>query len=194
MIKVGLTGNIGTGKSTVSRIFEALGVPVYNADKEAKKLLEKESVKKELFSKFGEDIFNNGDVDRNKLAHQVFKDAEKLNFLNSIIHPMVKKDLEHFFTHNKHLPYVIQEAAILFESGFYQNFDKVIMVTSNESLANQRVVKRDNISVEEIEQRRSNQWSQDKKTKLSDFIIENNENDLVIPQVLEIHKILLNKK
>ena len=191
MIRVALTGNIGTGKSTVARIFESLGVPIYHADQEAKKMLERESVKKDLLNKFEKGIFDQGNIDRKRLADLVFNDSEKLKTLNSIIHPLVKQDLEDFFNQMQHLPYVIQEAAILFESGFYKDFDKIILVTSTNELANKRVMERNGIGMLEVEQRRSNQWSQDKKIGLSDYIIENDEKDMLIPQVLKIHDTFL---
>ncbi len=191
MIKVGLTGNIGTGKSTVAKIFGSLGIPVYHADLEAKKMLETAAVKSKLLEKFGVDIFNQANVDRKKLANLVFDNPQKLKVLNSIIHPLVQKDLERFFSQKKNHPYVIQEAAILFESGFDKNFDKIILITSLKKLATKRVLDRDNIGSLEVEQRRSNQWSQEKKISLADFIIENNEKDMLIPQVLKIHEILL---
>lgn len=190
MIKVGLTGNIGTGKSTVARIFESLGIPIFHADRAARKMLELETVKKALLNKFGEVIFFQGNVDRKKLAGIVFSNKNKLHDLNAIIHPLVRKNLHDFFIQMKHHPYVIQEAAILFESGFNKEFDKVILVTSSEELANKRVMERDGIQLKEVELRRSNQWSQDKKITLSDYVIENNEKDLVIPQALKIHKVL----
>lgn len=190
MIKVGLTGNIGTGKSTVSLIFEALGVPVYNADIEAKKMLKKESVKKELLRSFGEEVFDGENIDRKKLSNLVFNDSKKLHYLNSVIHPLVKTDLLDFFQKMQDFPYVIQEAAILFESGFYKDFDKTILVTSSDELATKRVMKRDRVSEQEVIQRRSNQWSQNKKIDLADFIIENDEKDLLVPQILKIHKSL----
>lgn len=190
MIKVGLTGNIGTGKSTVSLIFEALGVPVYNADIEAKKMLKKESVKKELLRSFGEEVFDGENIDRKKLANLVFNYSKKLQYLHSVIHPLVKTDLLDFFQKMQDFPYVIQEAAILFESGFYKDFDKTILVTSSDELATKRVMKRDRVSEQEVIQRRSNQWSQNKKIDLADFIIENDEKDLLVPQILKIHKSL----
>jgi len=190
MIKVGLTGNIGTGKSTVAKIFESLGIPVYHADMEAKKMLKRDDVKQILRTKFGGNIFLHESVDRKKLADLVFKNAEKLNILNSIIHPLVKNHLAEFFVQMKHHSYVIQEAAILFESGFYKEFDKTILVTCSVELANKRIMNRDGVSQQEAEQRRSNQWSQERKINLADFIIENNEQDLLIPQVLKIHNTL----
>jgi len=191
VIKVGLTGNIGTGKSTVAKIFESMGIPVYRADLEAKKMLERESIKEELLTKFGQEIFSEGIIDRRKLASLVFNNSAKLNELNAIIHPLVKIGLEEFFHENQTHPYVIQEAAILFESEFNKNFDKIILVTAPSDLANKRVMKRDGVSLEEVEQRRSNQWSQDKKIGLSDFIINNDESEMILPQVLKINESLL---
>lgn len=190
MIKVGLTGNIGTGKSTVARIFESLGIPIHLADQVAKKMLLKESVIELLYNQFGSDVFIQGSVDRKKLADLVFNNPRKLGDLNAIIHPLVRDDLSDFFARMNHHTYVIQEAAILFESGFYKEFDKIILVTSPVELANKRVMERDGISEKDVEQRRANQWSQVKKIKLTDFIIENNEQDLLIPQILKIHNTL----
>ena len=194
MIKTGLTGNIGSGKSTVATIFETLGIPVYRADLEAKKMLETDMVKKVLTETFGKDILLQGKVDRKKLASLVFNDGVKLNVLNSIIHPLVKKDLVTWINQKKEFPYVIQEAAILFESGFYKDFDKIILVVSSDELANKRVMERDGITKQEIKQRRGNQWAQSKKIGLSDFVIMNNEEDMLIPQVLKIHETLMKTK
>jgi dephospho-CoA kinase len=191
MIKVGLTGNIGTGKTTVARIFEVLGVPVFHADLVARELLEKSSVKQLVQDQFGKEIFINQMIDRKQLANLVFNDPKKLNILNSIIHPRVKAALLDWMNQNADHPYIIQEAAILFESGFYKDFDKVILVTSSVELANRRVMERDSIDLKSVEARRSNQWSQDKKEGLSDFIIRNDEDDMILPQVLEIHNKLL---
>lgn len=187
MIKVGLTGNIGAGKSTVAKVFETLGVPVYHADVEAKKFLNYPDVIKELIVQFGSELFTKGEVDRKKLSSLVFSDSVLLGKLNAIIHPLVKSDLEDWIIRNEMHLYIIQEAAILFESGFYKKFDKVILVHSPLELAAQRVMKRDNVSFEEIERRRDNQWSQERKSKLSDYIIYNDEKQLIIPQVLRIH-------
>lgn len=191
MIKVGLTGNIGTGKSTVAKIFESLGIPIYHADLEAKRMLDRETVKEDLLACFGDSVFDKGSIDRNKLAKLVFSNPEKLKILNAIIHPLVKQDLADFFVQMNHHPYVIQEAAILFESGFYKDFDKTILVTSSIELANERVIKRDGVSLLEVQQRRGNQWTQEKKIKLADYIIGNDEQDLLIPQVLKIHQTLI---
>lgn len=191
MIKVGLTGNIGAGKSTVSKVFESLGVPVYHADAEAKKFLDHASVKNELRIQFGPDVFTEDRIDRKKLSKQVFSNKALLNKLNSIIHPLVKNDLEEWILRNRSHPYIIQEAAILYESGFYKDYDKVILVYCPYELATQRVMERDNINQAEVELRRNNQWSQERKKELSDYIIYNDEMRLVIPQVLNIHSSLL---
>ncbi len=191
MIKVGLTGNIGSGKTTVTRIFETLGVPVYQADKEARKFLEKEPVINHLVERFGHDILDEKSIDRKKLAAIVFSDRDKLNFLNDTIHPLVKEDLMHWIDKQKDHPYIVQEAAILFESGFYKDFDKNIMVYSPDSLAIRRVMKRDGVGEEEVRLRMQNQWDSRKKLAMSDYVIMNDESGLIIPQVLHIHKELL---
>ena len=186
MIKVGLTGNIGSGKSIVARIFEILGVPVFRADKVAKEFLFDSDVKEILKNKFGKNIFTGKNINRKALAEIVFKDKESLSFLNSIIHPLVKKSLEQWLDNNKDQKYIIQEAAILFESGFYKEFDKVITVASPENLAIKRVMERDRVGVEEVKNRQKNQWSQERKVEMSDYIIYNDNTKLLIPQVLRI--------
>jgi len=191
MIRVALTGNIGTGKSTVCRIFESLGVPVYHADEEAKKFLSEKGVRETLIEKFGGKIKTGNEISRKKLAEKVFKDDQALEFLNSIIHPLVKNDLKGWIAKHQNHQYIIQEAAILFESGFDKEFDKIITVISPPGLAMQRVLARDKISVSDVKMRMDRQWDQERKRELSDFIIINDENHLVIPQVLLIHKTLL---
>jgi len=191
MIKVGLTGNIGSGKSTVARVFEILGIPVYHADTEAKKLLSDDGVQDMLLKEFGNEVFENGTVNRKKLANLVFNSKEALNFLNSLIHPLVRKDFENWTAVHWEFPYIIQEAAILFESGFYKMFDRVITVTSSREQAVSRVVARDGVSEKDVLNRMKNQWSSERKQKLADFVINNDESELVIPQVLNINRQLI---
>ena len=191
MIKVGLTGNIGSGKSTVSRVFETLGVPVYHADSEAKKFLDDENVQDSLIREFGSKIFEDRIINRKKLARLVFNDKQALEFLNSLIHPLVRKDFETWTTVNSEAPYIIQEAAILFESGFYKMFDKVITVVSLQELAVARVMARDGVSEKDVLLRMNNQWSSEKKEELSDYVVYNDGSKLIIPQVLEIHRRLI---
>ncbi len=187
MIKVGLTGNIGSGKSTVTRIFETLRVPVYHADEKAKKFLTEKKIQLAIKEKFGDTVFSGSTIDRKKLASIVFSDQDALAFLNSLIHPLVRKDLKVWFDHHVQNSYVIQEAAILFESGFYREFDKIITVAAPVQLAIQRVMHRDGIGKDAIEKRMHHQWEQERKIEFSQYVIYNDEDHLVIPQVLAIH-------
>jgi len=191
MIKVGLTGNMGTGKSIVCRIFETLGVPVFHADEEAKKFLMNEDVRQTLVRKFGYEILADGIIDRQKLGIIVFEEAEALKFLNSVIHPLVKRGLMHWIMLHKYHHYIVQEAAILFESGFNKEFEKIITVVSPPELAIKRVMERDQITCTEVKKRMKHQWDQDKKRELSDFIVFNDEKQMVLPQVLKIHNELM---
>ncbi|MBN2175512.1 MAG: dephospho-CoA kinase [Bacteroidales bacterium] len=188
MIRVGLTGNIGTGKSTVAGVFEILGVPVYRADQEAKKFLELPETIEMIREAFGCDIIAREEVDRKKLAHLVFNNRAALEKLNRIIHPQVKADLLKWIDQQKGNQYIVQEAAILFESGFYREFDKTILVVAPEELTIKRVMLRDGLSRNEVTARKENQWPQDKKIPMADYLIYNDEQQLIIPQVLKIHK------
>lgn len=187
MIKVGLTGNMGSGKSTVAEIFRVLGIPVYHADEEAKKFLGLKEVATELKQQFGEKVFDGNLIDKKKLAGLVFNDQKALEVLNSIIHPRVRKGLADWMTEHHRFPYVIQEAAILFESGFHAYFDRNILVACPENVAVGRVVQRDGVSEQEVRARLRNQWPEIKKRPLANYIIENDGSQLIIPQVLKIH-------
>jgi dephospho-CoA kinase len=190
MIKVGLTGNIGSGKSTVARIFEILSVPVYHADKEAKKFLFAPIVKQELNKEFGRAVFSGSEIDRKKLAEIVFNDKKSLEFLNSLIHPLVRNDFEDWCSGHCEASYVVQEAAILFESGFYRFFDKTIVVSCPEEIALKRVMERDRISKQDVMARTHNQWLESEKIKLADYRIFNDGNTLIIPQAIRVHNSL----
>jgi len=193
MLKVGLTGNIGTGKTIVARIFAALGVPVYHADVSARKFLETDAVVTELKAHFGSNIIIDGKPDRKEIASIVFNDEKALRFLNSLIHPLVRTDLNNWFTRNTHQPFVIYEAAILFESGFYGDFDKVITVTAPKEIIYLRLKERDNLEFNEVEKRMKHQWEQERKVALSDYIIVNDDSRLIIPQILKIKEYLVKK-
>lgn len=193
MKKAGLTGNIGSGKSTVANIFSILGIPIYHADIEAKKFLFQKDVIDVLIDKFGDNIITNKQIDKKKLASIVFNDNNALIYLNNLIHPLVKEDFDNWCNLLVSNPeYIIQEAAILFESNFNQYFDKIILVTAPLSIRLERVSKRDQINKEEIIKRMNNQWDEEKKIKLSDYIIQNDNFHLLIPQVIEIHKKIIN--
>lgn len=170
---IGLTGGIGSGKSTIAKHIEQLGIPVYIADLEAKKILETVVVIDKIIDAFGENILENNKIDRTKLSKLVFENPEKLKILNSIIHPEVALHFKNWVAENQNFPIVIKEAAILFESGSYKDCDKIILVTAPKEVRIQRVMKRDNLSREAIESRIANQWSEERKEKLSDFIIIN---------------------
>ncbi len=186
---VGITGGIGTGKSLVCQIFSRLGVPIFESDKVVHQLYEKypeinEKIKKE----FSEDVFDkNGKLSRKKLGEIVFSDIKKLNTLNSIIHPLVKLDFEKWLKSNKGNPYVIEEAAILFESGANEICDKIISVISPIELRICRLKERDHKSRIEIENIINKQLNDEELIKKSDFVIYNDEKQMLIPQVLKIH-------
>ncbi len=189
MIKIGLTGSIGSGKSLVAKIFDFLDVPVYNADYQAKVIINSSLVLSRITEVFGKIILNEDQtLNRKLLAEIVFNDKEKLEKLNHLVHPLVKNDFEAWCNNFHSMPYVIQEAAILYESGLNLIFDKIVLVRAPQLLCIERVMKRDNVSAEMVKARMSNQWDQEHKAKLADYIIENDEVNLLIPQVLKLHK------
>jgi dephospho-CoA kinase len=187
MIKVGLTGGIGSGKTTVAKLFEVLGIPVYYADDRAKRLMNTDPVlRTSILQHFGEESYSNGELDRRYLASIVFNNKEKLELLNALTHPVTIRDAEEWMTRQT-TPYVIKEAALLFESGAAEKLDHIIGVYAPQHLRVQRVMQRDRQPVEEIMKRISRQIDEEMKMKLCDFIIINNEQELVIPQVLKLH-------
>ncbi|HEY0030911.1 MAG TPA: dephospho-CoA kinase [Bacteroidia bacterium] len=191
MLKIGITGGIGSGKSTVCRVFELLGIPVYYADTESKKLLSDAIVKAAILKLFGNSVLDEQkNIDRRKIAAQVFNDTAALENLNAILHPAVGIHFENWLK-KQHSPYVIKEAAILFESGAYKQVDQVIAVTAPLELKLKRTINRDKVSREEVLQRMNHQMSDEEKIKRSQFVINNDEKELLIPQVLEIHYKLL---
>ncbi len=191
MLKVGITGSIGSGKTTVCRIFQILGVPVYHADDQARKFLFSENVKDALLAFHGEEIFDhNGNIDRKKLASVVFNHQEALNHLNELIHPLVQSDFQNWYNKQAGNQYILHEAAILIESGFNKMFDRIVVVTAPYELRLHRLLQRDKISVGEINRRMINQMDDAEKNKYADYIIDNDEQRLLIPHVLEVHEAL----
>jgi dephospho-CoA kinase len=191
MLKVGLTGGIGAGKSTVLLIFQSLGIPVYKADDRAKWLINHNSDIKHLLSnEFGSDIYNEGQINTSYLSNIVFKDPEKLNRLNSIVHPKVAEDFISWCS-KQNAKYIVKEAAILIESGAYQQLDKVILVTADKHERIKRIMTRDQITEEEVMQRVRNQMSDEEKVHFSDYIVENNNQDSLIEKINKIHQELL---
>lgn len=191
MLKVGITGGIGSGKSTVAGVFETLGIPVYHADTAAKKLMQEDAaLQAAIVEAFGEAVYENGVLQRAKLASMVFNNKEKLALLNSIVHPATIADAERWMQAQK-APYVLKEAALLFESGSAEGLDYVIGVWAPEALRIKRVMARDKVSRNEVLERMAHQIQENIKMRLCDFVIRNTEQELVVPQVLEIHRQLL---
>jgi dephospho-CoA kinase len=188
MVRIGLTGGIGSGKTTVAKVFEVLGIPVYYADDAARKIVNtNEGLKKKIVANFGEESYLNNQLNRKYIAGIVFNNEEKLKLLNSFIHPVTIADAEEWMK-KQTAPYTIKEAAILFESGAHAGLDYVIGVSSPLALRIKRVVERDNVPEEEIQKRIARQMDEEEKMKRCDFIIVNDENHPIIPQVLELHK------
>lgn len=191
-LKIGITGGIGSGKTIVCKIFEQLGVPVYYADAAATEIFYGKDIQQQIIKTFGENLIDDkGLVDRKKLSELVFSYKALLEKLNAIIHPAVALDVEDWSKKNSTAKYVLKEAAILFESGTNKGLDKVIVVTAPVELRIARVMKRDGLNKEEIQKRIQNQMSDEEKIKRSDFVIHNDEQQLIIPQVLAIHEKIL---
>jgi dephospho-CoA kinase len=188
MLRIGITGGIGSGKSTVAGIFSVLGIPVYNSDDASKRLMaEDENLKRNILESFGESSYVNGMLNSKYLAAQVFEDSKKLALLNSLVHPATINDARQWMEKQKSV-YVIKEAALIFESGSNEFLDFVIGVQSPRELRIERALKRDNVTREEIEARMKLQMDEDEKMKKCNFIIVNDEQQMLIPQVLSLHE------
>ena len=189
MLKVGVTGGIGSGKSTVCKVFSTLGISVFEADKAAKVLMNSDpGIFDQLTHLFGTDVYlPDHTINRKYLAGIVFNDKSLLTKLNEIVHPVVRSA---FFSwcDEQHSPYIIHEAAILFESGFYKFMDKTIAVVTDEKERINRVMKRDGVTIEMVQERIRNQWNDKQRMELADFVIGNNDDELIIPQIIEIDK------
>jgi len=187
MIKVGITGGIGSGKTTVAKIFEVLGIPVYYADGAAKLLMNEDvELKKKLQQEFGQDIYTNGILERATLAGMVFNNPEKLKKLNNIVHPATIADA-YKWMRLQSSPYAIKEAALVFESGAQKDLDYVIGVYAPTAMRIRRVMARDKITKEAVEARMNKQINETVKMRLCDFVITNDEQQLLILQVLAVH-------
>lgn len=192
-LKIGLTGGIGSGKTTVAKIFELLGVPVYYADTASKRLYHTDpELKENLKLHFGADIYQNEILNKQKLAGLIFSDPAKLELLNKLVHPPTIRDAEQWLA-SQTAPLVIKEAALLFESGSVTGLDYVIGVSAPKALRIHRVMQRDSITRDDVLARMARQIDADMKMRLCDYVIQNNEQSLVIPQVLALHERLLQK-
>ncbi|HJT73366.1 MAG TPA: dephospho-CoA kinase [Chitinophaga sp.] len=191
MLKVGITGGIGSGKSTVARIFELLGIPVYYADTKAKEIMQTDPLLiSQIKQHFGEHIYNGQVLDRAALGKIVFNDAGKLELLNSLVHPATIRNSDEW-ANNQSAPYILKEAALLFESSSFHHLDKIIGVSAPQPLRINRVMKRDNVTRNDVLARMHKQIDESIKMKLCDFIVYNDEQQMVIPQVLALHEKLL---
>jgi dephospho-CoA kinase len=194
MIKVGLTGGIGSGKSTIAKIFEVLGIPVYYADDAAKRIMNTDKeLRAILIKEFGEQTYENDKLNRAYLASVVFANKEKLELLNSLTHPATIRDANRWIEQQTS-PYIVKEAALLFESRASDYIDLVIGVYAPQELRIKRAMNRDHITQEEVLQRINRQMDEDAKMKLCNFVITNDEQQLVLPQVLKLHEQFLAMK
>jgi len=193
-LQIGITGGIGSGKSLVSRIFQQLGVPVYDADGRAKELMTTDSILAgQIKKEFGMQSHSpDGIIDRTLLAQTVFNDPVKLEKLNRMVHPRVAEDYNHWVEQHWDKPYVIKEAALIFEAGSWKGLDKVIVVASPAGLRMQRILSRDtHRTANDVQAIINNQMPEEEKLKRANFIITNDESQLVIPQVLQLHEQLV---
>lgn len=190
---VGLTGGIGSGKTTVSKFFEALGVPVYEADTEAKALMNRSKViKRKLIALFGEKAYIDGVLNRPYLADKVFNDKELLTKMNAIVHPKVGAHFKRWLK-KQNAPYIIKEVAIIYENNLQDQYDYIIIVVANKEERIQRVIARDSKSRDHIVSVMNNQLSDEEKTKKADFIVVNDSLEDTKRRILEIHQKLINK-
>ncbi len=194
MIRVGITGNIGSGKTLSSMVFNKLGIPVFEADQQAKALYMEQEIKAKMSVRFGDQIyFSNGQLNKKKLADILFNDPKAVSFVNNLIHPAVRQKFSSWVDQQTNCPYILYEAAILFETGYYKQLDYNILVVAPAEIRIKRVMERDHVGLDAVKKRMQYQWSDEQKKELSDFIIKNDNENLLIPQVLAIHRNLLAK-
>jgi len=195
MYQLGLTGGIGSGKTLVCSILEKLGVPVYYADSAARRLMNSEAkLRKSIIGIFGDEVYNGTILDRNLLASKVFGNQEMLERLNAMVHPEVRKDYSGWVESQKDAPYVVEEAAILFESGADRLLDGSVLVYAPEALRIQRVMKRDGVDEKSVRSRMIHQMDEDKKRERADHIIYNDEKEMLLPQVIALHNKVINSR
>ncbi len=188
MIKIGVTGGIGAGKSVICRVFGTLRVPVYNADARAQLIMDKdEGVRHLLLRAFGKGVFKGGRPDRKAMASLVFGNNRALETINGIVHPAVRSDFMSWLEKNSGVSYIIKEAAILFETGTWKELDGTILITAPVRLRTERIMKRDGITEREVHRRMESQWPDDRKEPLAGMVIVNDDIKPVLPVLLELH-------
>lgn len=192
MLKVGVTGGIGSGKTLICNVFAKLGVPVFNADSVAKSIMNNDGeVVLKFKDLFGPDIYTDNQINSKKLADIIFNNKEIIQQVNSIVHPKVREYFIEWSSQYQAKPYVIQEAAILFESNAYKQLDFTINVHASKETRLKRVMMRDNVSEEKVIERMKNQFSDEQRMKLADFTIDNENNTMILPQIINIHNQLI---
>lgn len=191
---IGLTGGIGSGKTTIAKYIASLGIPVYIADDEAKKILELPETIHAIKQIFGIDVFDDEKLSKDKLAKIVFNNPENLNQLNQIVHPAVKQDFNNWLERHKQFPIVIKEAAILFESGSYKDCDAIITVVAPLDIRIQRVIDRDKTNVKNVMDRIKNQWTDEMRISKSDYVVDNVDINKAMSQMDEILKKMTNQQ
>lgn len=191
---IGLTGGIGSGKTTIAKYIASLGIPVYIADDEAKKILELPETIHAIKQIFGIDVFDDEKLSKDKLAKIVFNNPENLNQLNQIVHPAVKQDFNNWLERHKQFPIVVKEAAILFESGSYKDCDAIITVVAPLDIRIQRVIDRDKTNVKNVMDRIKNQWTDEMRIAKSDYVVDNVDINKAMSQIDEILKKMTNQQ
>lgn len=194
MKKIGLTGNIGSGKSWVSQLFQRIGVPVFNSDEEAKRLYDREDIREAMKTRFGEDVYlDDNQVNRKRVAEIIFSDAEAMHDVEQMLYPALNAWFDEW-AEMQDAPYVLYESAIIFEKGLADRFDAVILVSATEQTRLRRVMLRDHCDEETVRERMAAQWTEKEKRENAEFIIEHDnddEDDCLIEQVMNIHETLL---
>ena len=191
---IGLTGGIGAGKSTAARIFEVLDVPVYYADLEARKLMQSDpDLRREIIKLLGKEAYQNDELNRNWIANQVFNDHNLLSRLNGIVHPAVALHGRTWHDQQSEVPYTLREAALTYESGQFLHLDAVICVEAPQDLRIRRVMERDDATEAQVRARMHNQWPEDRRQLLADYVIQNDGKQTIIPQILLIHQSLISQ-
>ena len=193
MLKIGITGGIGSGKTTVCKVFEVLGIPVFYADNVAKSIMHTDVLlKQDIIKTFGEKSYSgNGELNRHYISTIVFNNEPELEKLNALVHPAVFRAFDVWVSDQKTVPYVLKEAALLFESDSHKMCDRTVLVKSPEKTKIQRIMKRDGITAEQIKLRMDRQFGDEQKEKLADHILLNDEHHLLIPQILSLHQYFL---
>lgn len=185
---IGITGGIGSGKSMVAKVLQLMGYPVYSSDQRAKEIMHEDQLLIEgLKELFGEEAYLDSNLNRPYIAAQIFKDASKRTAMNNLVHPAVRKDFQNWVSRQKS-PVLFQESALLFETGNYKSFDAVILVSAPEKVRMQRVKERDQLTDEQVQSRFNAQMPEEEKMKLTNLVIHNDGNQLLVPQILDLLK------